>query len=112
MLRWSSSKTGVEADLGAVADGVGNGGLPLGAELVAFADAIGGTDDTALTAARDALAIAAGEDFMVDAAAVAANFEMMTRVADGTGARFPDDTTGSRATLATRLGIAQLASAR
>jgi hypothetical protein len=29
--------------------------------------------------------------FMVDAAAVAANFEMMTRLADGTGAAMPDD---------------------
>jgi hypothetical protein len=27
--------------------------------------------------------------FMVDAAAVAANFEMMTRLADGTGAALP-----------------------
>jgi hypothetical protein len=28
---------------------------------------------------------------MVDAAAVAANFEMMTRLADGTGAAMPDE---------------------
>ena len=46
-------------------------------------------DDGALAVARDRLEADAGEAFMIDAAAVAANFEMMTRVADGTGARFP-----------------------
>lgn len=63
--------------------------LAFESELLAFTDAIAGFDAAALEAARAALADAAGEDFMVDAAAVAANFEMMTRVADGTGARFP-----------------------
>src|SRR5687767_1715131 len=112
MLRWSSTKAGAEADLAALAEGVGDGNLPFGAELVAFAEAIGGDDLDSLDAARRALAEAAGEAFMIDAAAVVANFEMMTRVADGTGARFPDDTTGSRAALADSLGISDLTSAR
>ena len=112
MLRWSSTKAGTEADLAALAEGVGDGGLPFGSELVAFAEAIGGDDEGALVAARRALTEAAGEPFMVDAAAVVANFEMMSRVADGTGARFPDDTTGSRATLAESLGISDFSSAR
>ena len=55
---------------------------------------------------------AAGDAFMVDAAAVVANFEMMTRVADGTGARFPDEGAEGRARLAESLGIAAFASAR
>jgi hypothetical protein len=112
MLRWSSTRTGSPADLTALAEGVVDGGLPFGRELVAFAEAIGGGDDGALVTARGALVAAAGTEFMVDAAAVAANFEMMTRVADGTGARFPDDTTGSRAALAASLGITDLTSAR
>jgi len=112
MLRWSSTKAGAEADLAALAEGLGDGGLPFGAELVAFAEAIGGDDDAALIGARRALADAAGVEFMIDAAAVVANFEMMTRVADGTGARFPDDTNGSRAALAESLGINDFTSAR
>ena len=116
MLSWSSTKAGSPADLAALADGIGDAGLPYGRELVAFTEAIGafdeGADERALTSTRDALAAAAGADFMVDAAAVVANFEMMTRVADGTGARFPDDTSGSRTKLAESLGITALTSAR
>ena len=112
MLSWSSTEAGAAADLAALAEGTGDGGLPFGAELVAFTEAIGGTDVAAIETTRAALVDAAGEAFMVDAAAVVANFEMMTRVADGTGARFPDDTTGSRAVLAETLGISALTSAR
>jgi len=46
-------------------------------------------DDVELAAARSALVAETDEAFMVDAAAVAANFEMMTRLADGTGAAMP-----------------------
>lgn len=112
MLSWSSTAAGTPADLAAIAEGVGDGGLPFGAELVAFAEAAGGFDDGVLTAARAALAAAAGEGFMVDAAAVIANFEMMTRVADGTGARFPAAAEAGRLVLDERLGLGGLTSAR
>jgi hypothetical protein len=49
---------------------------------------------------------------MMDAAAVVANFEMMTRLADGTGARFADDVSADRAALADALGAADLTSRR
>jgi hypothetical protein len=112
MLSWSSTQEGHPADLAAIADGSGDGGLPFGAELIAFTDAIGGYDEAALEAARRTLVDAAGEPFMIDAAAVAANFEMMTRVADGTGARFPDDVVRQRAGMIGGLGIAGFTSAR
>lgn len=112
MLSWSSTQEGHPADLAAIAHGTGDAGLPFGAELVAFTEAIGGFDDDALAAARGALADAAGEAFMVDAAAVAANFEMMTRVADGTGARFPDEVVQQRAAMIGDLGITGFTSAR
>jgi hypothetical protein len=112
MLRWSSTKTGSTADLASIAEGTGDGGLEHGRALVAFAEAIAAFDENALAAARAELATAAGETFMVDAAAVVANFEMMTRVADGTGARFPEDTSGSRTELAASLGINDFTSAR
>ncbi|MFM8312033.1 MAG: hypothetical protein ACKOAZ_09050 [Ilumatobacteraceae bacterium] len=76
MLSWSSAAEGYREGTGPEYE----------AELLAFTDAIAGFDDSALAAARSALELAAGSEFMIDAAAVAANFEMMTRVADGTGA--------------------------
>ncbi|MEQ1700721.1 MAG: hypothetical protein ABMA25_11455 [Ilumatobacteraceae bacterium] len=100
------------ADLAAIAEGDGDGGLPFGAELVAFAEAAGGFDDAALAVARAALSAAAGEAFMIDAAAVIANFEMMTRVADGTGARFPAESATHRAAIDARLDIGGFISAR
>jgi hypothetical protein len=76
-----------------------------------------GHDDAELTQCREALLDAAGGDdaataVMVDAAAVVANFEMMTRLADGTGARFADDVSADRAALADALGAADLTSRR
>ena len=112
MLSWSSTTAGTPADLAAIAEGTGDGGLPFGSELVAFADAVGGFDDTVLAAAREALSALAGSAFMVDAAAVLANFEMMTRVADGTGARFPLEAASNRKPLDDRLGIGTFTSAR
>jgi hypothetical protein len=113
MLSWSSQQTtGGAADLSAITAGQGDAGLPLGRELLAFAEAIAGFDDDELASARSQLVDAAGQAFMIDAAAVAANFEMMTRLADGTGARFPDDPQGHRSGLDATLGIAGLTSAR
>jgi hypothetical protein len=105
MLSWSSTESGSPADLAAIAVGEGDAGLPHGAELVAFAEAIARFDDGVLAVARDRLVECAGEAFMVDAAAVAANFEMMTRVADGTGARHATERAASMTPMIGRLGI-------
>ncbi|HEX9260512.1 MAG TPA: hypothetical protein VF855_13315 [Acidimicrobiales bacterium] len=68
--------------------GVGDAGDDdLEQALVGLASAAVERDDARLTQARERLVAVAGEAVMVDAAAVAANFEMMTRLADGTGAR-------------------------
>jgi hypothetical protein len=112
MLSWSSKESGAPADIAAIAAGDADAGLPHGAELVAFTDAAAGVDDARLTAARLALIAAAGEAFMIDAAGVLANFEMMTRVADGTGARFPDEGADYRAALGEQLHISDFTSAR
>ncbi len=89
MLSWSSTENGTPADLSAITTGESDGGQPHGAALLAFVAAIVGTDDHALAETRERLATEADDAFMIDAAAVAANFEMMTRVADGTGAKLP-----------------------
>ena len=60
-------------------------GIPHAALLLAFADAVAGTDDAALAEARAAVWRTLGPEALVDAAAVASNFERMVRVADATG---------------------------
>jgi hypothetical protein len=93
MLSWSGHHTGAEVDLAAVATGRGASGIPLGAELSAFASAAAnlGGDRDAMKAARDLLLARTDHAFMIDTAAVAANFQMMTRLADATGARYPTE---------------------
>ena len=50
-------------------------------------DAIVGAGDATRSAARQAVVERLDEPAAVDSAAIVANFEMMTRIADGTGAR-------------------------
>ena len=64
----------------AASSGVEHGNL-----LIAFAEAMVGDDDTALTHARHAVIEAISPEAMVDAAGVASNFERMVRIADATG---------------------------
>src|SRR6187399_1170301 len=112
MLSWSSNETGQQVDLTTVAEGEGEVGLVHGRALLRFASACGGTDDAELGAARSALVAETDEAFMVDAAAVAANFEMMTRLADGTGAAMPEARLERSAFAITTMGIEHLTSRR
>ena len=112
MLSWSSAKTGETADLSAVAAGDGDTHIEHGDALLHFATACAENDDQALAAARAALVDDTDEAFMVDAAAVAGNFEMMTRLADSTGARMPESVLEERAQAIGVMGIGDLASKR
>jgi hypothetical protein len=62
-----------------------DGGVRFGRQLMNFAGAVASRDETALKQARDELAQVAGKHVVVDAAAVAGNFQRMVRIADGTG---------------------------
>jgi hypothetical protein len=112
MLSWSSAATDQRLDLDAVAAGRAGVGLAHGDALLRFAGACGGTDDVELAAARSALVAETDEAFMVDAAAVAANFEMMTRLADSTGAAMPAERLARSAREIEAMGIADLTSRR
>lgn len=113
MLSWASNDSGIDVDLTTVAAGQGDP-VPLehGDQLLAFATACAQSDDDALAAARSALTTATDEAFMVDAAAVAANFEMMTRLADGTGSRMPAERLERSAAAIGAMGVAELTSRR
>ena len=87
MLRVSSQNTntdinlqGINGDAEAAATGV-----EYGAELMAFAEALARRDAAGLNHARQSLREAAGDEVLVDAAGVAANFQRMVRIADATG---------------------------
>ena len=112
MLSWSSTETGQHVDITAVANGAGDVGLTGGNALLRFASACGGTDDDELAVARSALVEETDVAFMVDAAAVAANFEMMTRLADGTGARLTEQRLEQAASQIELLRTANLTSRR
>lgn len=85
MLRASSQHFGFEADLRAIGKTGFDSGVPHGANLVEFSEAIMGRDTPRLERARAALAAAAGAAAVADAAAVAGNFQMMDRIANGCG---------------------------
>ena len=58
--------------------------MPASTQLVGFVDALLSSPEE-LPAARDALIAAAGPAALVDAAAVAAQFQALNRIADATG---------------------------
>ena len=55
------------------------------AALMKFAEAVASRDEAALSSARSELLEQAGAEVLVDAAAVAGNFQRMVRIADSTG---------------------------
>ena len=79
--------TGTEIDLRALTDGsaAAASGVAHAQILVRFAEALVGDDDETLAAARAALLDELGPEALVDAAAVASNFQRMVRIADATG---------------------------
>lgn len=86
MLRESVEKLNVDVDLHVV-DGETSDSVvvPFANELMRFATAVATRDEAELVRRRDELVSAAGAEVMVDAAAVAANFQRMVRIADSTG---------------------------
>ena len=105
----SAEETGGEVDVGAVGRGEA-GGVAHGDVLSAFVSAVVDGEPAVLDAARGDLVATVGEAGMVDAAAVVANFEMMTRLADGTGARHHDDSEPFISETAEALGVGGLTS--
>ena len=85
LLRESGELSSASIGLDAVLDGVDRDGGGDAGVLLRFAEAIVRRDHAATRQAREALVARIGADAMVDAAAVASNFERMTRIADATG---------------------------
>ena len=85
LLRESGEVVGNSIGLEAVMEGGDAQGVDDGDALLAFAEALVARDQPATARARDSVIARMGTAAMVDAAAVASNFERMTRIADATG---------------------------
>jgi hypothetical protein len=91
LLSLSSQLSGDEINLHTITQGHQvDSGVPASNELTAFAESILRGPGEELNQARDKLIAALGQRAMVDAAAVAANFSRMVRIADGTGIPLDD----------------------
>lgn len=80
--------------------------------LEEFVAAVVGDDPARAAAARSTVVDELGPDWLVDAAAVVANFEMMTRLADGTGARLRPQQLEATAAMRAQIGVDEFPSAR
>ena len=112
MLRESSKATGENYDLTVLTNGSGDGNIRHGALLVAFADAVLGGDDTRLSAIRTEIRTKMGDAALVDAAAIAATFNAIDRVADSTGIQIEEAKADVTADLRSALGINEFAENR
>lgn len=112
MLRASAAANNIPVDLMAVADPDVDSHIEHGGLLLAYADAVTGTDNAAVAPALNALRDAMGAGALVQAAAIAANFSMNDRAANAVGIQmegfFLADSGGYRAAL----GINDYPSAR
>jgi hypothetical protein len=112
LLRESSKATGENYDLSLLTGGAGDGNIPHGALLVAFADAVLGSDDARLAAIRSEIRAKLGDAALVDAAAIAATFNAIDRVADATGIPIEDAKAEATADFRAALGINAFAESR
>ena len=102
-----------EVDVATIAGSeAGDGGVTHGAVLTRFVEAIQTGDADELDDARRQVIDALGAEGMVDAAAVCANFHMMTRIADATGTPLDVMSDAPSEQLRSDLGLDALVSAR
>ena len=79
--------------------------MPNGRLLASFAEAVLGEQETALTRARSALAMALGPAGLSDAAGVVGLFNAIDRIADATGIPLEADTAAASADFRAALGL-------
>jgi hypothetical protein len=111
LLRASSKAQGGNYDLSLLTGGSGDGNIPHGALLVRFAEAVLGADP-ALPRIQAEIREKLGDAALVDAAAIAATFNAIDRVADATGIPIEDTKAAATADFRSDLGINAFAESR
>ena len=114
MLRASALTTETDIDIQCVNGNAESAdkNIPFGPLLLAFAESIANRIAPAITQTREALDHAAGSQVVVDAAAVAANFQRMVRIADSIGIPVDNMTTELGQGVRAELGLENFASAQ
>jgi hypothetical protein len=112
LLRASSKANDEKYDLMLLTGGRGDGNIPHGALLVEFAEAVLDSNEQRLSAIQAEIRAKMGDVALVDAAAIAATFNAIDRVADSTGIRIEDAKAEATADIRAVLGINVLAENR
>jgi hypothetical protein len=114
MLSLSANKTDTTVDLQMVNGSAASDTqeLPFASELASFAEAVAERDSAKIDRTRDELIAVAGEVVMVDAAAVAANFQRMVRIADSMGIPIDEKNVEVGAGIRQELDLGRFASAQ
>ncbi|MCL1593563.1 MAG: hypothetical protein M3132_04325 [Actinomycetia bacterium] len=108
MLRASANKFGYEMDIAAIADPGIPIGVPGGDLLLHLVDVLHGESAASLQSVHSGIIERLGTEALVDAAAVFGNFQMMNRVAEGSGISIPRVAIERELDIVTRLGLLDL----
>ena len=104
-LRWSGQVNGYGIDIAGLVELSTPVGVPGGAELIRLVDVFFEDSEEEKPVARQAVIDALGPESFFDAATVLGNFEMMNRVAEGTGIPIPPQAVDREAQLMKILGL-------
>ena len=92
--------------------GIGDGGVPHGELLMAFAEAVVTNTHDAITTKRTEVVDAIGPAGLIDAAGVVGLFNAIDRVADATGTELEDEKAAATESMRESIGIDGFASAK
>jgi len=108
MLRESAITLEYSLDLSVIADPVLRTGIPGGTALLRLVDVVLGLSSEPLHDVHRDIIDQLGPESLVDAAAAFGNFEMMNRVAEGTGIPIPNQAIETGAEIVDALGLLKL----
>jgi hypothetical protein len=107
-LRWSGEHLGYQVRIRGLVDPDIDLGVPGGRQLLGLVDAFFNRAAATQAIARQAVLEALGPEALVDTAAVYGNFEMMNRVAEGTGIPVPIQAVEREADFMKALGLYEM----
>lgn len=108
MLRASAIEFGYEIDIAVIADPGIPIGIPGGGVLLRLVDVLHGESRASLKTVHSEIIEQLGTEALVDAAGVFGNFQMMNRVAEGSGIPISQMTIERESEMMTRLGLLDL----
>lgn len=108
MLRASAISFGYDLNIAGLVDPDVSIGVQGGNALLRFVETVLGRSETSLGDVHESIVSDLGPEALVDAAAVLGNFEMMNRVAEGSGLPIPQQAIEYEADMVEQLGLLEL----